>query len=185
MAYVQAAPLRPPVVGPRVSRVQSQRIARGDLGSRQTLTTMAALVRRAVKDPQVLELASAIVRDAPVRDKWAQAQRIRSWAQQHTQYLNDPPTLELLRTPQYQIDRVARDGVALGDCDDASLLTAALGEAAGIKARFVAVGFQGPTGPLSHVFTQLLTDRGWTEMDVTRRAFGVVPPIHRWALKEI
>lgn len=185
MAYVQAPAVRPPVVGARVARVRTHRLGLGDVGSWQTLRSMRGAVRQAIRDPRVLETAAAIVRPARPRDKRSQAQLIRSWMAAHTRYLNDPPGLELLRTPDYQLDRIGRDGVVQGDCDDMAMLAAALGKAAGMRAQFVALGFQGPKGPLSHVFTELLADDGWVEMDVTRTPGRPVPQFTRRVTREV
>jgi len=148
--------------------VQLEGIDAGFAGTQQTLRKMGKLAREALRDPRVLETAARITRAAQVRDQVGQATALRAWVAAHTRYLNDPPGMELLRTPSFLLDRIGRDGVVEGDCDDMALLTAALGLAAGLAPRFQVVGFAGPDGPLSHVFTELLTPRGWIEMDVTR-----------------
>ncbi len=175
MSYPPGRGVRPPVVGPRRASVQLGEIDGGIPGTEQTLRKMAKLAREALRDPRVLETAARIARAAQVRDQVGQATALRAWVAQHTRYLNDPPGLELLRTPSFLLDRIGRDGLVEGDCDDMALLTAALGLAAGIAPRFVAVGFAGPGGPLTHVYTELLTPAGWQEMDVTRPEGRTMP----------
>lgn len=179
MAYPQHNGYRPPVVGERESHLQVERIGFGDVGSFATLQKMREVVRDSLKDPRILDAGAALTEGARPRDQFQQAGMIRAWVQAHTRYLNDPPNLELIRTPSYLLDRIARDGVVAGDCDDMSVLTAALALAAGMSARFVAVGFQGARGPLVHVFTEVLTDRGWVEMDTTRPDGYAPPKAHR------
>jgi transglutaminase-like putative cysteine protease len=185
MAYVPDRSYRPPVIGPRATRLVVSQIGFGDQGSADTLTKMRQAALGALRDPRVLEAGAQIVRAAPPRDRDRQVALLRDWIQRHTLFLNDPPAMELVRTPGYLLDRIGRDGKAQGDCDDMAVLAAALGMAAGLKARFIAVGFQGPKGPLSHVFTELLTDRGWQEMDVTRPLGRAVPTVTRRVIREI
>jgi transglutaminase-like putative cysteine protease len=50
------------------------------------------------------------------------------------------------------------------------MLGAALGKAAGIKARFVAVAFYDPVAPYSHVWAELFDGVEWRDLDVTRKS---------------
>lgn len=135
----------------------------GDVQTIETLQLMRRIVNDAVRDPVVLEAAVAAVRDTPVRDTTAQAAALRAWLLQHVDFLSDPVIAgDVLRTPRYMLDQVNTAGAARGDCDDASMLAAALGKVIGLPARFVVVGT-----PYRHVFAELLTADGWQEMDVT------------------
>lgn len=93
---------------------------------------------------------------------------IRRWLGSRFRFLRDPTGIELLRGPVALLDDVARVGYALGDCDDAAVLGAALGRAAGLPARFVVFGWTGPDGPFTHVFAELGAGPRWIDLDVTR-----------------
>lgn len=152
-------------------------IAEGEAGARQTLRLMADLIRQALRDPVVLERAAAVVARVPGRSAERQYQAIRQFLVYHLKYLYDPDTMELLREPRYLLDRIAATGRAEGDCDDVAVLGATLGLAVGRPARLVAVGFQGPEGPYSHVYADLLIDGRWREVDTTRPiGETLVPP---------
>ncbi|MEE8177710.1 MAG: hypothetical protein V3T65_06925 [Acidobacteriota bacterium] len=81
-----------------------------------------------------------------------------------------------MREVPEMLEDMQRWGAAQVDCDDAAVLSAALGKAVGLKPRFVVLGFEGPTGPYRHVYTELFDGVAWTEMDVTRPGgIGAVP----------
>jgi hypothetical protein len=63
----------------------------------------------------------------------------------------DPERVELLRDHVGMVESIISGRVALGDCDDSSVIVGALVESMGIVWRFVAVGRNG--GPLAHVLT--------------------------------
>jgi transglutaminase-like putative cysteine protease len=168
--------------GPRTMDVRW--IAGGDLGALQTLDAMRGLSRAALTDPAVIETAAAVVRTVTPRDQRGQFQALRSWLASRFRFLPDPRGVELLRTPRYMLDRIAEDGTVHADCDDAATLGAALALVIGLPARFVAVGFRA-RGPLSHVFTEVLTPEGWRELDVTRPSNRLRPVFARRVTREV
>lgn len=98
---------------------------------------------------------------------------IAAWLREHTAFVADPEgpsdSIELLRDPVLQLRRIAQTYTAEGDCDDAAMLAAALGCAAGFPVRFRVVGFTpDPRGPVVHVFTELYHAPAWRPLDVTR-----------------
>lgn len=93
---------------------------------------------------------------------------LRSWLAAAWHFVRDPTGVELVFRPERLLDQYTNHGMASGDCDDAAVLSAALGKAIGLRARFVVLGFFGPRMPFSHVYTELLGPDGWQEMDVTR-----------------
>jgi len=143
----------------------------GDVQTRITLRVMRDLAGRALRDPVILDAAVQAVRGVDGRDVPAQIAALRSWLARRIQFLRDPDIEgDVLRTPRYLLDHLHRDGVARADCDDVSMLTAALGKSIGIPARFHAVAFE-PRGAFRHVFTELQTpDGAWHEMDITESA---------------
>lgn len=111
------------------------------------------MVRDAVRDPSqsIRESALQILRG--VNSFAEQARAIQVWVQQNIEYRRDPPDVELVQTPQVTMQLCA------GDCDDQSVLTAALLQSTGHPTQFVAVGLDG--NPLSHVLTQTLIGQSW------------------------
>lgn len=160
-------------------------IAGGDVGALQTLNVMRDLARAALTDPAVIETAASVVRTVTPRDQRGQFQALRAWMAARWRFLADPRGVELLREPRYMLDRIAADGVIQADCDDAATLGAALALVIGLPARFVAVGFRGGRGPLSHVFTEVLTPDGWRELDVTRPLNVTRPRFARRVTREV
>lgn len=164
-------------------------IPSGDGGTYATLGHMARLVRGAIIVPRVRYVAAKIASDASSRDGTAQARAIRAWVEDHTVFLRDPFGVELLHDPAVLVVAILTKGLVHVDCDDVAMLAAALGMAAGLRARFTVVGFDSPKSPFRHVWTDLSDPRGtprWIEMDVTRPAQGLDGlPISRVAHREI
>lgn len=145
-------------------------IARGDAGTQQTLVKMRSLVNRSLALPIVRGTAVAIVRSVVPRDRSGQIAAIRAFLTERVQFLRDPVGVELLHSPDWMLREVASRYYVTVDCDDVAILGAALGKAAGIKARFVAVAFYDPVAPYSHVWTELFDGSKWRELDVTRKS---------------
>lgn len=153
MSYVR--PLPPA----RVARTWS--IPLGDAGPRVTVENMAAL---AWEDADAIPLRFHSGRD------------LRWWLAEHTYFQEDPPDLELVRTPGRMLREIERYGRAGGDCDDVATLAAALGLASGMDVRLVLAGLA-PDGPFVHVFAEVREPAGpsWTELDVVAEAQGIPP----------
>lgn len=126
---------------------------------------MRELVVAAAVDPRVRAAAAEAIAGNGCR-----ACGIRRWLGNRFRFLRDPEGVELLRTPDALLDDIARGGYTSGDCDDAAVLGAALGRAAGLPARFVVFGWAGSEGPFTHVFAELGAGPGsrWIDLDVTR-----------------
>ena len=141
----------------------------GTAGSIATMRIMRGLVRNAVRDPQqkIRETALAILRG--VNSFSAQAQALQQWVQANIEYRRDPVDAELIQTPQVTLQLKA------GDCDDQAVLMAALLQATGHPAQFIAVGMNG--NPLSHVLAQTLIGTSWVAVEtIERRPLGWMPP---------
>lgn len=142
----------------------------GDLGAMQTLRKMRQIVNLSLADPVVIEAARAIVEDAGVlgRDQLGKYLALRQWQEEHLQFLPDPIGMELLSTPRYMIQRVRQSQFVSGDCDDGAILGAALGKAVGLRAKFRALSFGSTGKPFQHVYTLLLVNGRWANLDTTR-----------------
>lgn len=139
---------------------------------------MADAVNQAVKVRQVVELACAIISQLPARDYPGSLSLIRQYVERHFHFVRDPHRLEMLRRPQYLLQRMRVQGVVFGDCDDAAQIVATLGKAVGFPAEFHAIAFSPVGKPYSHVFAVLrLPDGRPVEFDVTRpKQFRLRPP---------
>lgn len=131
---------------------------------------MKRLVDRAIEQPLTLQVAGHIVRNVNPRNRRGQTVALRQWLAAHIRFLPDPLGVEVLWTPGELLNTIARQGYAQVDCDDVSTLSAALGKAIGLPARFVVLGFYRPNAPFRHVFTELSNGSAWLDMDVTRPA---------------
>lgn len=149
----------------------------GDVGTQEAVKRMAQYVNDARANPLVRLTAVAIVRDCGGRNADCQARAIRQYLDDHLSFIRDPAGLELFHTPEWQLLQIAKKAYIAVDCDDVAILGAALGKAIGLRARFVVIGFQGLRGPFSHIWAELLGDRGqWRELDITRSRFRSVRP---------
>lgn len=144
-----------------------RRIPKGDGATTATLSYMRAIVDRALRDPLTIKVASDIVAGT-LGNTLMMAGAIRGWVGAYVAFQADPVGVELLRTVPEMLHEVQVRGIVQADCDDAATLSAALGKAVGLRARFVVLAFRGRRAPFSHVYTELLTASGWVDMDVTR-----------------
>lgn len=140
-----------------------------DLGTFFTVATMRAMVYREFMSPVVRLTAGDIVAGLG-KDGVEQSHAIRDWIDSHTEFLRDPDGVEMLHGPVWQIQHIRKHGIVRLDCDDVAMLSAALGKAVGLRARFTVLAFGG--GGYRHIFTEL-SPRGvnaWVDMDVTRNS---------------
>lgn len=156
-----------------------QTIPFGDAGSTATLRHMRALINDALRNPTTVDTAQYIIRHTPPRAYAAMAQAIRDWLSVSFKFMPDPYGVELTRTPENMLNAYNVQGWIGGDCDDAAILGCALAKSVGIPCKLVAIGFQSPTGSLSHVFGVLLPPASAPlDVDVTKPA-GHVAQVRR------
>jgi len=84
--------------------------------------------------------------------------KIVTWVRTHLRYIGDPATSEWVQTPEITL---AMRG---GDCDDLSVLVAAMAHAVGIPARFISISKDGEN--FVHVFPELWDGKAWINGDV-------------------
>lgn len=129
----------------------------GDAGTLATLQLMRSLIRRA--GPVTRQWAQRLQRG----DVQATLEALRDFLVVNVMWTADP-ALELVQDP----DTLLRQWPAIaGDCDDAAIVTAALGQALGFPAKLRAVSYT-PGHPFHHVYALLRTPAGWRRFDVTR-----------------
>lgn len=146
-----------------------------DFGTFLTLAQMRGMVWREYMTPLVRLTATDIVAGYSSHGT-EQADAIRDYLSMHTEFLRDPDNVEMLHGPVWQLQQIRQRGVVQVDCDDVAMLSAALGKAVGLRARFVVIAFDQPGAPFRHVFTELgqrSANMKWVDMDVTRPAQGL------------
>jgi hypothetical protein len=155
----------------------------GDAGVEQTIDQMRGLVDQALRDPSIIRQATDIVRGVSAFDDLGEANAIYEWVRGNIRFTKDPVNKEKLYPPAELLD------IRAGDCDDISMLTAALVMAIGYPARFVTVAAsQTDPDQFSHVYTEAEVPAGsgeWIPLDSARydSQFGVAPPVvtrSRW-----
>lgn len=151
-------------VAPSLPRTSLYGIPDGVEGVRATLAAMARIVRQYRHHPSVAELARELVAEVPEKDHGAEMAVIFSFVRDRVRYVMDSNMVERLQTPDYTLR------IMQGDCDDQSILLAALLESIGIPARFTAVGFAPDS--FEHVYVQAYLGGEWIGLDPTER----VPP---------
>lgn len=126
----------PPARSARPFRVTRGRLAPGDAGISFTLQRMRQLAHAGAREPAVREQAIRILREAGVTGHNSQGsvQAIFRWVRDRMTFVRDIPGVEVLQSPRYTLHVMA------GDCDDYSILIAALCHAIGVPVRFVVIG---------------------------------------------
>lgn len=141
----------------------------GRNGVRQTLKMMSEITGRYKTAPAIFELSRQIIKHLPQKAWKKEARAILQWAQKNIRYVKDVKGVETLQTP-IQTLRLGQ-----GDCDDFSMLIAALMESIGHPTRFMAVGMR--EGHFSHVFVQTKIGGKWVTMEGTENwPLGRNPP---------
>jgi predicted nucleic acid-binding Zn-ribbon protein len=120
---------------------------------------MRDMVDASKSDPSIRETALAIVAAIPDKDFRAEADAVFSFVRSNIRYTRDDSTIEQIHSPGKLLE------IRQGDCDDQSILTAALLESIGFITRFCAVGFV--KNEYSHVFTEALIENEWVALDTT------------------
>lgn len=150
-------------------------LACGDAGIEQTIGVMRQLIDEALADPDFVNTAVRVVSSAPAHDEIGELEAIYSYVAQNVRFTKDPVTKEKLYPPQELLK------IGAGDCDDISMLTAALLMAVGYPARLVTVAASGGApGEFSHVYCEAEVPPGsgnWIPLDSARpdSAFGLAP----------
>lgn len=159
-----------------------------DLGTHLTMATMRFMATRDAMMPAVRLTASHIVAGIGGSDGFEQAQAIREYVATHTEFLRDPDMVEMLHSPVWQVQQIQQRGIVQVDCDDVAMLAAALGKSIGLRARFVAVAFNGVNAPFRHIWAELSprSVNAWVDVDVTRPAQALdFPRISRVITKDV
>jgi transglutaminase-like putative cysteine protease len=120
---------------------------------------MGALVKTGKKDLNVRLAAMLAVQHLQQKDYFSEMQAIFEFVRDEIRYVRDVRNVETLSTPDKTLE------FKQGDCDDKSVLLAAMLESIGHPTRFVAVGFK--PDDYVHVFVETKLGQKWIALDST------------------
>lgn len=157
---LELQPSQPPQLPPS----RKLKLAGGVQGTRQTLQLMAKLVRDGRENPSIRAQALQLVSGLKQKDYLGEAAKIHAFVRDRVRYVRDPKGVETLHTAEQMLVQKQ------GDCDDKTVLVAALLETIGHPTRIVAIGFnQG----YCHVFPEVQIRGAWYTVETTEPwAFG-------------
>src|SRR5258708_2730935 len=132
----------------------------GDGGVAATVKGMQAFAVTGAIDPRIRGLALWITRDVPNRDSDGEIKAIYSWVKDNIRFRGEYD--EVVQSPDLTVKWKA------GDCDDHTVLIAALLGAIGYKVRFQTVAVRGERD-LSHGYAEYQDPRTgqWNALDTT------------------
>lgn len=131
----------------------------GKAGTVATLKIMGQMVRAGKKSLPVRQKALELVNGFRQKDWLAEVRAIHAFVRDRIRYVRDIRGVETVQTPEQTLQ------IGQGDCDDKSVLVAALLESIGHPTRFVAIG-KSPDDFI-HVYVQTKIGRNWVGVETT------------------
>jgi hypothetical protein len=148
---------------PFASSMTVHYLADGDSGAHQCIDDMRGLVDRALKSPQIYQLARHLVANVAPYDERGELEALYDWALQNIRFTKGVIGKQSLQSADTTV------ALGAGQCTDLSILLAALAMSIGYPARFVAVATD-PQAPdqFSHIYPEVQIDDDWLPMDAAR-----------------
>lgn len=143
-------------------------LSEGDQGTIETVNQMWQLIQDGMRDPEVNRAAMAMITCSNARPFNFSDQRraIFDWVRRNIRFVRDIAGKETLRTPRETL------AVRAGDCDDMTMLLAALLGTSGNDIRIVTIGVYPGTpqnpAPFSHVYAEVSDGNQWVAIDPAR-----------------
>lgn len=131
----------------------------GKDGIVETLKIMRGLVREYKTALFIRNLATEITARVASKDYRGEVEAIQQWVKNNIRYVRDIRDVETLHTPDVLLN------VRAGDCDDQSVLVAALLESIGHSTGFLALGFV--PGEFDHVYAITRIGQKWYSVETT------------------
>lgn len=158
---------------PKPVKIYRASIPKGFAGTMTTVRHIIELIKRGAKDFCVRQKAIDIFRRYRIRPKdyLGEISALFDWVKNNIRYTKDIFKVELLHSARRMLELRA------GDCDDMTILLAAMLEATGHKVRLVLVGTN-PTrkNQFSHIYLETELKGRWIPLDPTmRRPLGWAP----------
>lgn len=136
-------------------------IPSGRDGVRRTLELMATIARSGSVNPTVFEITRKVIAKVPEKDWRGEAAAILHFVQNAIRYTKDIDGVETLQTPAQTLR------IKQGDCDDKSILAAAMLLTVGHPVLFKAVG-KSP-GTFCHVYPETKIGNKWVALETTEK----------------
>lgn len=134
-------------------------IPSGRAGIVETLKAMSRFVRDGKKSFPIQQAAISRTQSCASKDYACEVRVLHRFVRDSIRYVQDTTDVETVRSAQKTLEYAA------GDCDDKSVLLAALLEAIGHPTRFVAVGEQ--PGMFTHVYVETKIGANWIPLETT------------------
>lgn len=151
-------------------RATLRHYASGMRGVAQTIGVMRSLVNEGRIDPTIRQAATSIIFLAPEKADQIEVSKLLDFVQTTIRYTKDINGVETISSAEKTLSG------RIGDCDDQSVLLAALCEAVGYPTRFVVAGYE-YADVMEHVFVQICVAGEWCDADPTERGpLGWSPP---------
>lgn len=136
----------------------------GEAGVNETLRRMGEAVKIDKAKPMdwyaIRRLALSLVAGLPPKDYVNEARRLHEYVRDRIRYVKDPDDRELVQSP------TATLAIGQGDCDDKSVLLAALLKSIGHPARFKAIAVDGDPR-FCHVYVETKLGNSWVACETT------------------
>ena len=111
----------------------------GEAGVFQTVRMMIGMVNRSFLDPIIRERGASLSIGCE-RSQRCEDREILHYVRSQVQYIKDPSGVEALTNPVTLEAKIRQRVSAFGDCDDMSMLIAALLKSIGHQPKFVVIG---------------------------------------------
>jgi len=140
--------------------IQERIIADGIKGTSETIKQMWSFVDKATGDETLILISTDIAKSAAFeKDYLRRATALFNWVKKTIAYFPDPHYKELVQDPFFTIARGA------GDCDDHTVLLAAMAQSIGYPVRFKTIGRS--MNEFKHVYPEIFINGSWMPADTT------------------
>lgn len=144
-------------------------IPEGPAGIAATLKIMGNFVRQGKKLITVRNKALTLTQQLDQKDWSGEVRCLHAYVRDHIRYIGDITDIETVQEANITLSNHA------GDCDDKSVLLAAMLESIGHPTKFVAVGFT--PGVYEHVYVETKIGNNWIALETTEPVdMGWEPP---------
>lgn len=127
---------------------------------------MCRLAADGSTDFLIRDLALSITGGLKQKDYQGEACACLNWVRDRIRYVRDMALAEVLQIPQVTLPAgLSGIGRGQGDCDDKSILLAAMLASIGHRVRFIAIAFEPET--YSHVWVQDAVGGQWLDLEPT------------------
>lgn len=140
----------------------------GKAGTVATLKIMKDVTKAGKTSLAVRNLAVSLISVLPQKDYFNEAKILHRYVRDQIRYVKDIRGVETVQTPDVTLS------IKAGDCDDKSVLLAALLESIGHPTKFVAIGFR--PDDFIHVYPETRIGTKWVPAETTEPVeFGWSP----------